>query len=355
MFDPISIRTISPGSAARLLLVAVLVAGCAGPGGASSLVPTSAPATPGPTPTPILVPTMATITPSVVIDVPGATGVIAVATDGETVWAATSGAILRIDTATNEVETLPAPTRSDDTVMAIASDGLWVARWRGGHVYRLDPQTGDVRLTIDFPAAVRIQFVDDELWVGREDTSTMWTVDRETGALGRSIDRGAYGYAALGDIWFAVDLTPRIERVDPDTGDVVATIDAAGESNCNLGGAFPDNAWLACFGRQVMPRSASRIDPATNALATVATLPPSHGGSVVVVDGQAWFVGAFEDAAGDSFVGLLLLNPRTGAIERFISAGPADPDTAAFAGGALWIPDEAGHRILRVDAADLSG
>lgn len=296
-----------------------------------------------------------TIEPAAVIPVPNSTGVIALTTDGRSVWASTTGDVLRIDTATNAVTSFSAPTQANDTVLAIASDGLWVARWAEGHVYRLDPDTGKVELTVAFPKAVRLQFVDDDLWAGREDTGSMVLVDRETGALGRSIDRGAYASAGLGDLWFTVGLGTKVERVDPASGAVKATIDAEGETNCTLSGAFPDNVWLSCFGRDVSERSASRIDTTTNAVAATALLPPSHGGAVVIVGGRPWFVGAFEDGAGQPFAGLLLLNPATGAIERFISAGHADPDAAVVAGEAVWVPDEANHRILRVDIADLGG
>ena len=105
------------------------------------------------TATPNAVPAMTSVEPAAVIDVPGASGTIAVVTDGTTVWAAGDGAILRIDAATNRVERLPAPTKSDDTTMAFADDGLWVTRWAGSHLYRLDPQTGKVLMSVDVPAA----------------------------------------------------------------------------------------------------------------------------------------------------------------------------------------------------------
>ena len=207
--------------------------------------------------------------PSAVIDVPDSTGVIALTTDGKTVWASTNGAIVRIDTATNATRRLTAPTASGDTTLAIAADGLWATRFEGGKLYRLDPQTGAVQLSVDMPRAVRIAFVGSDLWVGREDVGKMFRVDRRTGAVGASLSQGAYGTAGMGDIWFASDGSPTILRVDPSTGVTKATIAAPGESNCGIGGPFPDSAWTGCFGREVEPRSAARIDPASNSLAAV--------------------------------------------------------------------------------------
>ena len=317
----------------------------------SSTTPTSA----APTAPPDVVPAMTSVEPAAVIDVPGASGFIAVATDGTTVWAAGDGAIVRIDAATNRVEQLPAPTKSDDTTMAIADDGLWVTRWEGRHLYRLDPKTGEVLMSVDVPAPVKIAFVGDDLWLGREDVDKMTLVDRKTGVLGRSVDAGAYGTSGLGDLWFTSDLTTTIERVDPASGSVEATIEGKGEDNCMITGEFPDNVWMSCFGREVLSRSATRIDPATNTVATVATVPPSHGGSVAIIDGEPWFVGAFDDASGNPLGGLLRMDPASGAVDQFVSIGPADPNPSVVAAGAIWVPDEAGHRVLRVNVADLSG
>ena len=352
----------------RSLLIAALVAGCASPGGGSpagsaapltissttpSIAASSAPPNAVATATLNAVPAMTSVEPAAVIDVTGASGKIATVTDGTTVWAAGDGAILRINAATNKVERLPAPTHPDDTTMAFADDGLWVTRWEGQALYRLDPTTGKVLLSVDLPKPVNIAFIGEDMWVGLEIAGKMVLVDRKTGVLGRSVDAGAYGTVGLGDLWFAKDHSTTIERVDPASGSVKATIEATGEDNCIITGEFPDNVWLSCFGLDIQSRSATRIDPATNTVAAVATVPPSHGGSVTIIDGEAWFVGTFEDAGGNPFGGLLRIDPATGAVERFVSIGPADPHPPVVAGGAAWFADEAGHRILRVNLADL--
>ena len=89
--------------------------------------------------------------PSAAYDVPNAAGVISLATDGSTVWAAGQGEILRIDGTTGTVDHLAAPVATGDTFLLFADDGLWVTRLEGGKVYRLDPMTGAVELTIDLP------------------------------------------------------------------------------------------------------------------------------------------------------------------------------------------------------------
>jgi streptogramin lyase len=349
----------------RPVFLAGLLAACGSPAGgtpaaspATSGVEIAAPTVATPSATSILVPgttanavpAMTTVTPTV-IDVPGASGTIALATDGTTIWAATNGAVLRIDAATNVVISLPAPSQSGDTTLAIADDGLWMTRWGGGHVYRLDPETGEVQLSIELAAAVRLAFVGNDLWVGRESTGEMLLVDRTSGSLGRSLPAGAYGTAGLGDLWFTSG--GMVKRIDPATAAVKASIAVQNEGNCDVSGTFPDQAWISCFGRDVVARSASRVDPAGDRIAALASLPPCHGGSFAILDRDAWFVGTFEDPSRTPFGGLLRLDPATGALEQFVSIGPADPNTPVVAGGAIWVPDEAGHRILRVDATAL--
>lgn len=349
----------------RMLLLAGLLGACsASPGGTpvspetpgaatamSTVAPPSANASVTPSPTAHAVPAMTAIQP-VAIEVPESTGFISVTTDGTTVWASANGAIFTIDAATGSATSLPAPSQSDDTTLEIADDGLWMTRWGGGHVYRLDPDTGKVQLSVELAAAVRLAFVGGDLWVGRESSSEMLLIDRKSGAIGRSVHLSAYGVAGLEDLWFTIGGS--VKRIDPASGGVKASIAVQNEGNCSVSGAFPANAWVTCFGRDVVARTAVRLDPEANVAATVATLPPCHGGSVSIIDGQAWFVGTFEEAPGKPFGALLRLNRDTGAIERFLSIGPADPDPAVVAGGALWIPDEVGHRILRVDLDDLA-
>jgi streptogramin lyase len=316
---------------------------------------TTAPATTAPsaTATAASFPVPEQIEPAAIIDVPGS-GFISVASDGTSVWAGATGVVLRIDATTNAVERLDAPVARDDTTLTIADDGLWVTQWAGGRLYRLDPATAQVLLEVEMPKAVRVAFVGEEMWVGREDLGSMARVDRVTGEVSSNVVlQGAYGTAGMGDLWFTDD-SLKVVRVDPATGDDKATIDFPGETNCTMYASFPDNVWTACFGREVMSRSASRIDPITNTVATVATLPPSHGGSVIVIAGRPWFLGSFEDSDGEPFAGLLRIDAATGAIDRFLALAGADPDPSVVAGNALWIPDEAGDRILKVDFAQLT-
>ena len=311
-----------------------------------------------PTTTPTSVPTVGVafveIEPASIIELADLPGAIPIVADGTTVWAAASDGLLKIDAQTNSVKYLDTPPMNDVTSLTLADDGLWVTREDSGRLYRLDPQTGQVLLDVATPNAVHAAVIGNEVWVGREDLESMSAVDRQTGEVGSAtISEGAFGVAGVGDLWFTPGLQPKVVRVDPATGSVKASFPVTGESNCQIVGTFPDNAWTACFGADLIQRSATRVDPSTNQAAVVATFPPTHGGAVIAINGQPWFVGSFEDSAGKPFAGLLRIDPATGAIDRFFSVADVDPDYPAVTTDALWFPDEPGHRLVKINLSDL--
>ena len=57
---------------------------------------------------------------------------------------------------------------------------------------------------------------------------------------------------------------------------------------------------------------------------------------MAIIEGEPWFVGLFEDAGGNALGELLRIDPATGAVDLFVSIGPADPDSLVVAAGAIW-------------------
>ena len=288
---------------------------------------------------------------------PTAIGRDRVTTDGKTVWASTNGAIVRIDTATNASRLLTAPTASGDTTLAIAADGLWATRWEGGKLYRLDPQTGAVQLSVAMPRAVRIAFVGSDLWVGREDVGKMFRVDRKTGAVGAS--------RLPGGVRDRRDGRPlvRLRRVADDPPGRPVDGRDEGHDRCSrreqlrdrrsvprqrLDGLLRprDRAAVCGAHRPCEQLARGRRVPATLARRRQCGRPKRRDvgrGVITTIDD------------GTPLTALLRVDPDTGAIERSLSLPGVDADGPVVAGGALWIPDETGHRIVRVDATELSG
>ena len=313
-----------------------------------------------PSPSASVTPPWQPLEPTSVIDLPNAQGAIGSATDGATVWAVGAGQLARIDGATNAVEYLTAPVATDDTGLRLGDDGLWVTRWSGGKVYRLDPTTGAVELEVDLPSAVNPQLVGDQLWVGREDHGDMITVDRVTGTLGDPVPGGpfsAYGWGSPDALWFGrKDVPPTLTRMDPASGRTIATIELPAGTGCSVGGPFPDAVYTSgCLARDAAARPFARIDPATNSVVATTVLPATHGAVPILVDGRVWLLGSFDAADGTPFAGMVRVDAASGAIEEWISLGEADPDGAVVANGAIWVADERGHQVLRFDLANLDG
>jgi streptogramin lyase len=314
---------------------------------------------PSSSPTVAVTPDWQSLEPTAVIDLPNARGAIGLATDGATVWAVGAGQLARIDGATNAVEYLTAPVAPDDTGLLLADDGMWVTRWSGGKVYRLDPTTGEVELEVDLPSAVNPQLVGDQLWVGREDHGDMIMVDRVTGALGDPMPGGpfsAYGMGSPDSLWFAhKGVAPTVTRIDPATGETIATIELPAGTGCSVGGPFPNAVYTSgCLARDAADRPFARIDPATNRVVATTVLPATHGAAPFLADGLIWLLGYFE-ADGTTFAGMVGVDPASGAVEQWISLGAIDPDGAVVANGAIWVADEGGHQVLRYDLANLTG
>jgi hypothetical protein len=306
--------------------------------------------------------TWVSVEPDAVVDVPNASGVIGLATDGSTVWAAGQGELLRIDGASGRVDHLPAPVATDDTSLLWADDGLWVARWNPGKVYRLDPTTGAIELAIDLPYAVNPQLVGTDLWVGRDDRGEMVKVDRATGALGTSISQGAHGLSSQGAMWFSGGTDPpMVIRVDPASGATVVTIQVPPGTGCGVGAltgetTFPGD-WLftsGCRAATAETRPFTRIDPRTNTVVGTIELPATYGADPVSAGAETWFAGSFLGADGAQNGGIVLLDPLEGYTgQAWFSLPGVVPDGGLGVGRSIWIPDRAGHRVLRYDLDSL--
>jgi len=169
------------------------------------------------------------------------------------------------------------------------------------------------------------------------------------------VDGSAYATFGMGDFWFMSGT--QVRRVDPQTKELVATIYVADKANCarDVAGPFPDAFWTGCFEREAREQSIARIDPTTNTVAQVLTLPASVGGRFVEIGEDMWYVGVFEDADHNAFSGLIRIDQATGAMDRFYSLHGVDLDATAITfGDAVWIPDEGGT-MLKINIADLNG
>jgi hypothetical protein len=276
-----------------------------------------------------------------------------VAVGDDTVWVATrQGTVLRVDPQRDEVAGAPIrfmrPDADANVTVRTGAGGVFVLDGAGGRVTRIDPATGRVtarrRLGGSLDGAT---VADGTVWVTRTDRRGLGTlVGLDAGTL-RTESRLPGGWAGLafdievagGAAWVMSAGSGTVVRIDLATGERRALKPSAQP----LGAAVLDGAiWVP--------------DPF---LATVTPLdvedpqPPERVARAghafaVVTDGDALWVASTSTDSIDSPVELHRVDPeRLAAVGRPVPVGRGAGWPAAGL-GAVWVPDPARQRLLKV-------
>ncbi len=182
----------------------------------------------------------------------------------------------------------------------VTRDAVWVSSARANHVVQLLPATNTVGLIAD-------------------------------------VQRPCSGLAeGFGSIWVpSCGSTKEIERLDPATGKVTASI-AAEAANSEGGIAVgAGSVWFV-----TKPSNLVRIDPATNAIIATTELP-SGSENPVFGDGFVWVSSFGHDA-------LLKVDPKTNAVVATIAIGPK-PRFITVGEGSVWTLNQGDGSVSRVD------
>lgn len=277
---------------------------------------------------------------------------INIATADGIVWAVGDKFLFRIETATNATSKLPIPVGAGSGSLAASAGAVWVADWRGGNVYRVDPSNGAIVATIPVTAPVGVIATPDGIYVGSEAHRGVVRIDPGTNVVTMNISQpGGFAYGD-GKLWFAQRDTGMVVRVGARTGEADGSVEVPaaarsgpddGKGACYVGGRLPDAWWTWCFterGKSV----AVRIDPRTLAVTGSVEVGGGVSGAVVVLDGLSWFI-------LDN--GLVAVDDRN-TVTRVISLGKGfGADNAVVASDSLWVPDEYQRQIVRIRLADL--
>ena len=219
-------------------------------------------------------------------------------------WVASQTALLRIDSQTNRVAaTIPTPVSGESASIAFGEGAVWVTSGQAnGVVYRVDPATNRVTATIGVPGgAFGIVVAAGTVWVTQylpePDPGVVARIDARTNQLLSPVEvpnmPGAIRYG-LEAVWVTSRYT--VSRIDPVTGQVVATIRipngvliafglgtlwvAQDASSIPSGGNEPD---------RTRPGRLYRIDPATNrVLGRPVPLPGIAPSALAVGEGAVW-------------------------------------------------------------------
>ena len=218
----------------------------------------------------------------------------------EAMWACGPDGLVRIDPVTNTVvATIELDAALAVTRIAYGAGSVWAfatASVGPDLVVRVDPATNAVTATIELGrTAGTLAFGFEALWVTGPTDDLLLRVDPETNAV-ETWTEGIEtpGVVAIGQdaIWVSLHAEhgfqagpnePAVVRIDPATGDVLASVVTSG----SLG----DEGGLATTGDAIWVRAPepwlARIDPATNEVVEVIDTV-SGPGDVTVAFGSVW-------------------------------------------------------------------
>jgi DNA-binding beta-propeller fold protein YncE len=227
---------------------------------------------------------------------------------------------------------------------------IWVGAHRTNTLYRIDPTTDRIAAKIDLgqPSCANMRAFDDRIWVGYCDESTNEiVVSASTNQVVASIPSAAVYGDLDGAVWAASEDGSQLQRLDPTTLKVLASVDAPGVEGV-VGGRY---VWVAD-----MPLDSGnyngtifKVDPQTNKVVATLHTPETYHDVYMDYDeasGSIWL-------KGDNDHWLTALNTTTG-VSRKIPLAPYsaltdfadDPPTSGL--GSIWVRT-ADDTVSRID------
>ena len=255
----------------------------------------------------------------------------------DALWMAGGPNLVRVDAADNAATVIPLPGAHGHTrALATGEGGVWVASADAELVYKVDPVSNAVLLTLP------VYMVDPDgslgvghgsLWImtrgeGERLEKTLARFDAATGAVQAQIPLPAVGagvVASGGFVWVTSPFKGQIFKIDPATDTVAAVIDLGGSPYYIAAGE--GSLWIAT---NQDPIVVQRVDPATGAL--LATIPVGKpvkmGNDIDVGGGFVWMSG----------IGLPLqqIDPATNSLIARIPA-PASVGWLRYGNGSVWL------------------
>jgi glutamine cyclotransferase len=161
---------------------------------------------------------------------PGVDSVNGLTYDGQTVWFASGEKLNSLDPESGEIK------RSIDVAAyaGTAFDGRHLFQIADGCIQKIDPQTGRALSTIPAPSRdgnSGLAWGEGTLWVGQYENRKIHQVDPQTGAVLRTIEsnRHVTGVTwAEGELWHGTwedNDDSDVRRIDPRTGEVLESLE----------------------------------------------------------------------------------------------------------------------------------
>ncbi len=324
-------RIANLGLAAAVVVVAVAGLVLLRPG-----QPSVGPSAPTPTPTPSTSPSPSRAAPTfppgvTAIDMGAETWALAV--DDQSVWVQIGDVGMgRIDKATNRDTGVRV---NEITQMQFEGTNLW-AFDEGTGIVRLNPLSGMILETIPGISGFYIVVDGTSAWVS-DVGHTVDRVDLETGEVVASIDvpNGPKEMVVFdGSVWVTCDAGGVVARIDIATNTVVAEI-PAGNRPGNLA-AGERSVWVWNHQQELL-----RVDLETNeVVATIEGVSETLGAGVAVGGGSVWV--AVPNGIGR-------IDPATNEIVEVIPIGPGGYVDFGWFDGELWVSSTHRNLVYRID------
>ena len=164
-------------------------------------------------------------------------------------------------------------------------------------------------------------------------------IDPETGDIVATVPVGEYplGIAAgAGSIWTVDRDSDTVTRIDPAANEVIATIEVAGVPSSIA--ADDANVWV----KDSVAAKLHRIDVSTNEVVDSFDLPEAST-SPEVLGGSAWVAGSNA---------IIEIDPDTGETSEVeVGRTQLSLSSLAVAGGKVWVGDDIAKELFRLDPA----
>jgi virginiamycin B lyase len=271
-------------------------------------------------------------------------------------WVASQGALLRIDLGTNRVVAIiGTPLTGESASIAFGEGAVWVTSGQAnGMVYRVDPAANRVTATIGVPGgAFGIVVAAGTVWVTQylpePDPGIVARIDAHSNQLRSPVQvpnlPGAIR-SGLDAIWVTSRFT--VSRIDPRSGAVTQPLRRVGDVRAVGAGAL----W-GSFANSADDAGVQRIDPGTGRV--VATIRIPYGVLMAFGLGTLWVA---QDAPTITSGGSEPAKPKPGKLYRIDPATnrvlgrpvplPGIAPTALAVGeGAIWVGELDGTTLTR--------
>jgi streptogramin lyase len=271
-------------------------------------------------------------------------------------WVASQGALLRIDPQANQVvATIPTPVSGESASIAFGEEAVWVTSGQAnGVVYRVDPAANRVTATIGVPGgAFGIVVAAGTVWVTQflpePDPGIVARIDAHSNRLLSPVQvPNMPGAIRSGQdaIWVTSRFT--VSRIDPASGAVSQPLRRVGDVRAVSAGAL----W-GTYANSAADAGVQRIDPVTGQV--VATIRIPNGVLIAFGLGTLWVA---QDASSIPSGGnapdrtepgkLYRIDPATNRVlGRPVPLPGIAPTGLAVGEGAVWVGELDGKTLTR--------